>query len=475
MFSAVTTKPPDKKNRLLAVGFCLALVGALLIILLVFTDFLSSSAPQAAGDEENDDATNRPQSYAVAQRKGTATETTMSTKRPIPAHTLVCTYGPAITEASPFPEDGVCDYTVLEEMPSTVPRDFGEPFPAGVQHFVETAATYEKTEFVAAFDYNLRKKTALASKDPSVKTHLRALFAKRVFHYGYINTDTYSFSKDDMALLMRILKRLTGYLEDKKTPDRPIYTFMSSAWSPFYDEVSASHVAEVSRTILMPDMFISKAHIYEADSIYKDCKILPANLLKEPENLKDENVYFYTLYSALKHISDLDKLRNKGVKTVAFSVSVGLYGRWYHVNTDNDESVQNYEPGDSCFWQFIPEQMAGIATVCKNPKYNDVLKSEEMSCSYVVDYKKAMTFVYDTPTTIKYKLCLSNRNVTGLQYGNHGGTTGIFRCQRPLRFGQVSNADRPLRRRSCSSRTTTRPLVPTRTVCQMGARLKITK
>ncbi|KAL3201756.1 hypothetical protein MRX96_012275 [Rhipicephalus microplus] len=61
--------------------------------------------------------------------------------------------------------------------------------------------------------------------------------------------------------------------------------------------------------------------------------------------------------------------------------------------------------------------MAGIATVCRNPKYDRILKSEEMSCSYVVDRKEAMTFVYDTPSTLRYKLCLTKRNATGLHYG----------------------------------------------------------
>ncbi|KAL1446562.1 hypothetical protein MTO96_044547, partial [Rhipicephalus appendiculatus] len=252
---------------------------------------------------------------------------------------------------------------------------------------------------------------------PSVKKHLHELFRKRIFHYGYINTDTYEFSKDDMILLLRILKRLTRYLEDKKSPERPIYTFMSSVWSQYYDEVSAKSVAEAFRTVLTPDLFISKAHIYEGDSNYADCKILPPNLLKQPPQEKNYNVYFYNLYSALKHISDLDKLRNEGIKTAALSVSVGLYGRWYLVDADSDGNVRNYTPGDTCFQSEIEQQMAGIATVCRNPKYGSILKSDEMSCSYVVDKKAEMTFVYDTPDTLRYKLCLTKRNVTGLQYG----------------------------------------------------------
>ncbi|KAH7975511.1 hypothetical protein HPB52_002339 [Rhipicephalus sanguineus] len=104
------------------------------------------------------------------------------------------------------------------------------------------------------------------------------------------------------------------------------------------------------RTIRMPDMFISKAHISEDDSQYEDCRILPPNLLKRPRHLKEFFAYFYTLG-------------------------------------------------------------------CDPMKNADVEESKDWSCSYVLDNEKAMTFAYDTPTTITYKLCISRKNVSGLQYG----------------------------------------------------------
>lgn len=344
----------------------------------------------------------------------TTVTTTTTTQRPIPPDTIVCTYGPGITASSPFPDDGVCDFIVLEQMPSSTPGDFGGPWPTGVQHFVDTAAQYSKTEFVAAFDYDVRKMTDNATQDPSVKQHVHTLFSKRIFHYGYINTDTYQLTKTSMAFLMRILKRITDYLEDMKTPDRPIYTFMSSTWSEEYDIVSAPSVAEISRTIRMPDMYISKAHLYEDDSIYKECKILPPNLLKEPHDMTEHHVYFYDLYSALKHASDIDKLRDQGMKTTALSVSVGVYGRWYNVKGLKDED--KFSPGEGCFQRFIKEQMASIATVCEGWKY-EIAKSESYSCEYAMDPNTTRTFAYDTPKTLNYKLCMSKKNVTSLQYG----------------------------------------------------------
>nr|XP_054925006.1 uncharacterized protein LOC129384001 [Dermacentor andersoni] len=250
-----------------------------------------------------------------------------------------------------------------------------------------------------------------------MKGHLHKLFAKRIFHYGYINTNTFEFNKEGMVESLRILKRLTSYLEDRKTPQRPIYTVMASTWTPYYDEISASNVAEAFRTVLMPDLFISKAHLYDRDSNFKDCKILPANLLKQPKNLQSNNVYFFNLFTALRHAGDLDKMRNKGVKTAALSVSVGLYGRWYYVDTDGSMQVQNYAAGDTCHQQIIEHQLASIAEVCNDQKYGDVQKSELLNCRYVVDDKGFKTFVYDIPETLQYKLCLSRKNATTLKYG----------------------------------------------------------
>ncbi|XP_070397350.1 uncharacterized protein [Dermacentor albipictus] len=353
----------------------------------------------------------------TTKRTTTKRTTTTTTQRPIPQYSLACTYGPDIKASSRFPEDGVCDYTFLEQMPASRAKDFGGPYPSEVQHFINTAARHTKTEYGVAFDYATRSHMAAASKDSSMKGHLHKLFMKRIFHYGYINTDTYVFDKRRMVELLHILKRLTSYLEDRKTPERPIYTVMASAWDQFFDIVSASKAAEAFRTVLMPDLFISKAHLYDPDSHFNACRILPPNLLRVPQDLKTKYVYYINLFTAIRHAGDLDKMRNKGVKTAALSVSVGLYGRWYYVHTDSWKRVKNYAPGDACAQKENRHQLAGIAKVCKDWKYGHVQKNELFKCRYNVDNKKLMTFVYDVPETLRYKLCLSRKNATTLKYG----------------------------------------------------------
>ncbi|XP_070397348.1 uncharacterized protein [Dermacentor albipictus] len=353
----------------------------------------------------------------TTKRTTTKRTTTTTTQRPIPPYSLACTYGPDIKASSRFPEDGVCDYTFLEQMPASRAKDFGGPYPSEVQHFINTAARHTKTEYGVAFDYKTRSRTAAASKDSSMKGHLHKLFTKRIFHYGYINTDTYQFDKRGMVESLHILKRLTSYLEDRKTPQRPIYTVMASAWDQFSDVISASDVAEAFRTVLMPDLFISKAHVYDKDSQFQDCRILPANLLRRPQHLKSKHIYFFNLFTAIRHAGELDKMRNKGVKTAALSVSVGLYGRWYPVDSDSWERVKNYAPGDGCDRTENRHQLAGIAKVCRDRHYGDVYKSDLFKCWYNADDIRFMIFAYDVPETLRYKLCLSRKNATTLKYG----------------------------------------------------------
>ncbi|XP_077495663.1 uncharacterized protein LOC144106695 isoform X2 [Amblyomma americanum] len=352
----------------------------------------------------------------ATQKTNLRTAATTTTQRPIPHKTLVCTFGPQIKASSPFPEDGLCDYIILEDMPSGRAQDFAEPFKAPVKHFIDIAAKHRKTEYGVGFDGLSSNKTKEVVKDPSVKKHLHGLFAKRIFHFGYINTPTYQFNKHIMEELLHILKVITSYLEDKKTPQRPIYTFMASTWSPDFDEVSALDASELFRTVLMPDLFISRAHLYDQDSAFEYCKIMPANFLKPPPQPPDTTVYFFSMTSAIQHIADLDKLRGGGVQTASLSLSVGLYGRWYIVQTDGYERITQYHVGDVCFQAEIPHQRASITEVCRNKKYK-VMDSKFMDCRYIADQKTKKTFAYDTVETLRYKLCASKQNATKLKYG----------------------------------------------------------
>lgn len=441
--TAAGEKGVSKRNKLITAAVVLGIVALLVVVLLAVAGSSSSSRRAESGrGGSGDDIMGNP-SYVVSEKtskppptktnasttaktattkkrattKKEITTTTTTTQRPIPYSTLVCTFGPLMKARTPFPEDGVCDYTFLEEMPSRKPADLGAPYPPPVKHFIDMASKHRQTEYGVAFDGSSWNVTKNVVKDPTVKSHLYSLFEKRIFHFGYINTPTFDFNIHKMTEMLHILKRITTYLEEKKTPQRPIYTVMASTWSPEYDEVSAKNAASAFRTVLMPDLFISRAHLYDHDSNIENCKIMPANFLRAPPQLKTQNTYFFNMATAIKHIADLDKLRDAGVRHAALSLSVGLYGRWYSVDTDAGGRIINYDVGDMCFQEPVDPQRASLTQMCRNRRYKDIRDSKLMHCKYAVDAKERKVFAYDTIQTLRYKLCASRKNFTALKYG----------------------------------------------------------
>lgn len=181
--------------------------------------------------------------------------------------------------------------------------------------------------------------------------------------------------------------------------------------------MSAVDVASTFRRVFTPDIYISKAHLAENDSKFNHCAILPATFLEPPHTPDNEDVYFFSLVTALKHASDLDKLRNEGVGTTALYVSVGVYGRWYFDSADASGRVEEDTIGTPCLPRINAEQMASVATVCANLNYTDFRNSKVMDCKYVIDHTKRRRFVFDTAETLRRKLCITKSNTTGFVYG----------------------------------------------------------
>ncbi|XP_077496216.1 uncharacterized protein LOC144107101 [Amblyomma americanum] len=254
-------------------------------------------------------------------------------------------------------------------------------------------------------------------KDPAAKSHLESLFKSRIFHYGYINTDPYLFDAQAMADVLGILKAVVNLLADKKTAARPIYTILASTWSQKYDQVSAAEAAAKFKSVLVPDIYISKAHLVENDSRFNDCVILPATFISAGGAAESNDVYFFNLVTALKHASDMNKLRHEGVGSAALFVSVGVYGRWYFDRIDNGNSSEGDTVGTPCLPHKFPEQMDSAAKVCGNNKYGEPHDCQKMDCRFVVDQEENKRLVFDSADTLRRKLCRSKRNVTDFKYG----------------------------------------------------------
>ncbi|XP_065286042.1 uncharacterized protein [Dermacentor albipictus] len=236
---------------------------------------------------------------------------------------------------------------------------------------------------------------------------------------------------------------------DKKTLDLPVYTFLAAAWKELASgqQVSAPIAASTFKSVITPDLYISKGHYayHDIDHILPRCRLLPATYLQPPQlDGKEQEMYSFGLSSATKHVADLDKLRGQGVGVATLSVSVGLYGRWHFVDQDQGTDAESHRPGSLCLPTKDYHQKAGIYEVCNNPQYR-IVDDEKFHCKFTANASllKLKIFVFDTTETLRYKvthkiyprgccitgdsgtasrdigkvLCSAKQNATNVKYG----------------------------------------------------------
>ncbi|XP_075750772.1 uncharacterized protein LOC142817599 [Rhipicephalus microplus] len=238
-----------------------------------------------------------------------------------------------MNETTVFPEDGLCDYIMLEVLPIKL----GGPYPKRVEHFLDVASKHRRTEYGMGFDSELEARC--------------------------------------------LRKIIISLLVDKQNPNRPIYTFVASAWKALSgaQEVSAKDATNNFKKVLMPDLFISIGHYAFHDiNMLEKCRLLPATYLQPPQlDSNEQYKYTFGLESATKHVTDIDKLRDKGVEAPSLSVSVGLYGRWHYVDSKAGTKLEDHRPGSQCRPVVTKTQKTGIYEVC-------VMNKRECLVNFVV-------------------------------------------------------------------------------------------
>ncbi|XP_065284805.1 uncharacterized protein [Dermacentor albipictus] len=367
---------------------------------------LSASDQDVTGGEDSQKHSGQWKLKAATRKEATERPSAQT-----PPFTLTCTLGSETTHSVVIPEDGLCSYIFLDWLPVDEPSDLGYPFPPNVRRFLVNAANYKSTEFGVAFDSDSWVKMKQVVDDVSSKYHFQRLYNNRVTHFGYINTNTHLFNASIMTELLKILQRIKSLCEDSH-PDRRVRTFLASAWRPQHDRVPAKDASSAFRTILMPDLFISKAHLGDVDSNYDDCRVLPSTFLRGPKMENSQYVYPVSLNAALIRVKELRKLLPG--KKPALSVSVGLAGRWYSTRPDQRGAAKRYVLGQPCLPSKIVPPLASATKMCGSP---DVRQSENFHSKFVLVKNNSMVFTFDTPDTFRYKLCASKKNMTTVNYG----------------------------------------------------------
>ncbi|XP_077495701.1 uncharacterized protein LOC144106728 isoform X2 [Amblyomma americanum] len=421
---------PDQARPSAASGFmvtaalCCVLIALLCVCVLVFWSSGSAASakkqvmPDADGAGTKTDKT-PPQgphgdthsSSARRTKPGPGKKTSKAPRRPGRHHALTCTLGPYMKADTVLPEDGLCSYIFLDWLPATKAADLAGPFPPNVTRFLSTAASYIRTEFGVAFDSKTHDKINETLSDPHAKLHLDALYDKRIWHFGYMNTDDHNLRIEQLHKLMLTLKKLKDLMKDKTTPDHQARIFLGCAYRTTVDMVPVRGLGASFSLTYTPDLLISKAHLSDADMCFDDCRILPSTFLQKPkfDNTNTSSLYDFSLLSAFQYASELKDQFKKS----AVAVSVGLQGRWYLMPKNQTEDPV----GGPCTTMALQDDnwmFDSAATACLNPAAQ---KSDDYNCKFVVNKTEGMVFTFDDVDTLRYKLCAGKKNQTSLKMG----------------------------------------------------------
>ncbi|XP_050031706.3 uncharacterized protein [Dermacentor andersoni] len=312
----------------------------------------------------------------------------------MPKSPLICTFGELTSEATVVPEDGLCDYTFYDSLQKEGGSKLAGPFEPGFERFLEITARHSKTEYGVGLDYGALGELEMLVQKRSTKDHLDNMFSRKLYHFGFVNTAFYYFNFDQLESMLKVLKKVSDLMDDRRSPTRPIYTviavaLISTGW------VDAA-VSEFRRTYT-PDALVSVGHYFSEDKNFMGCLAVPPTLLDVPPS----DDYYYSLNTAHEAAKVVDdKLAN-----MTKVVSVAMFGRWYRPLYPDPEVVDkpgNYSPLQAC--SMIPEsQIGNIADLCANPTYTASYHDNKSQSQVVYSKKTERMFIYDDSASMRSK------------------------------------------------------------------------
>ncbi|KAH7974524.1 hypothetical protein HPB49_016413 [Dermacentor silvarum] len=274
---------------------------------------------------------------------------------PMPRSPLICTFGDSTSAATVAPEDGLCDYTFFDSLQKQGGNKLAGPFKQGFERFLAMTARHSKTEYGVGLDYGALGELQVLVEKRTAKDHLDNMFSRKLYHFGFVNTAFYYFNYDQLESMLKVLKKVSDLMDDRRSPTRPIYTviavaLISTGW------VDAA-VNEFRRTFT-PDALVSVGHYFSEDKNFVGCLAVPPTLLDMPPS----EDYYYSLNTTHEAVKMVDNKLPNMTKVV----SVAMFGRWYRPLYPDPEVVDkpgNYSPLQAC--SMIPEnQIGNIADLC---------------------------------------------------------------------------------------------------------------
>ncbi|XP_075730067.1 uncharacterized protein LOC142771944 [Rhipicephalus microplus] len=332
-------------------------------------------------------------------------------KRPSLRGALVCTVGTKLNRSLALPADGLCDFAFFDSLQRDGVNELAGPFEENFRRFAEHAARHTTTEYGAGFDYHAFEEMDDILSDPATKGHLTSLWKQRIFHFGYLNTPYSDFSHDKFTQLLEILKTVSSVMRDKSTAERPSYTILVAA---MHSDLWIKHATHVFRDTFEPDAVVLVGHLPSRRSESESCEILPPTTLVH-----------YGRHASSPSLGDahetLRKLDSGGIRAALF-VSLAMFGRWYKPRYQNPESKTR--GGSRRAFDYMQkcrhdsgDVLGSHVQVCRDSAYTIVHHKKEPRGAVAYDPAAGKLLAYDSPESLKQKLCIARSNVTAVKYG----------------------------------------------------------
>ncbi|XP_077547652.1 uncharacterized protein LOC144159863 [Haemaphysalis longicornis] len=187
--------------------------------------------------------TKKPSSSEAPHRPTSATEKPRTAKTAghkrnfhFEKEAVICVYGTGFDEWLQFPEEGMCDMTILDSLYKDGRNPFEGPYENDYDHFIRHAREQTKDQFGLSFDFPNYKKLDDLMAANQVPELIQERWSDRIFHYAMIDISPYELSESEVTAAITTMKKLRGLLQAQADKTNDTDAFIALGFSPITNQ-----------------------------------------------------------------------------------------------------------------------------------------------------------------------------------------------------------------------------------------------
>ncbi|KAL1475977.1 hypothetical protein MTO96_036880, partial [Rhipicephalus appendiculatus] len=216
----------------------------------------------------------------------------LTVAEPAPLYSYLCTVSePKSNNVGHLPPDNLCDYLFYDSLYKNGRNTLDSGLASldeGVQYFMQQVAHYSHTKF----GFSFAPEAALLHKDyqtPEFYTTIDAIWNKNISHFGFVDLYREFAGPIVVKEALNVLKALHLHLKPQTSANRPSYYVLGLS----LDSSTDLFVLRLMKTVFVPSLFVSIAHLSYSPSNSKDCRIFPVSMEQLPPGLVRGRDYSY--------------------------------------------------------------------------------------------------------------------------------------------------------------------------------------